>query len=189
MAQTKESVKDIISSPAGSCMIPSILMNRYHEIMGEHRIFRYIFVDPTYGQCVLFFNRKHFTNRAFISKRLTGKMLRNKNASGHNHILGIAFQHRYAESLKETSIRKDVICIGQQFIFIINIGTSHRKDTTGYFYFFRHLFCQSRCHHIENSIVITDLSIITCGFACTKISHLTTYECQAFRLRIAFLIA
>ena len=170
-------------------MIPSILMNRYHEIMGEHRIFRHIFVDPTYGQCVLFFSRKHFPDRVFIPERLTGKMLRNKNASGHNHILGIAFQHRYAESLKKTSIRKDVICIGQQFIFIINIGTSHRKDTTGYFYFFRHLFCQSRCHHIENSIVVTGLSIITCGFACTKISHLTTYKCQAFRLRIAFLIA
>ena len=170
-------------------MIPSILMNRYHEIMGEHRIFRYIFVDPTYGQCVLFFNRKHFTNRAFISKRLTGKMLRNKNASGHNHILGIALQHRYAEGLKKTSIRKDIICIGQQFIFIIDIGTPYRKDTTGNLHFFRHLFCQSRCQHIENSIVITGLFIITSRFTRTKINSLTTYKCQAFCLRIALFIA
>ena len=107
-------------------MIPSILMNRYHEIMGEHRIFRYIFVDSTYGQCVLFFSRKHFPDRVFIPERppqegwedeLCTLLEDGKKAGRRDNIIivaeGVGHVHEYAQTIEEeTGLETRVTVLG-----------------------------------------------------------------------------
>ena len=86
-------------------------MNRHNKVVNEHRIFRYVLIYATNGKVMSFICRKHLSYRIFIPKYSTGKALRYKNASGHNHIFGGSFQYRYAKGLKETSVSVDVIYI------------------------------------------------------------------------------
>ena len=160
-------------------------MDGNYEVMSKHRVFRYVLVYAANGQFLLLLNRKHFPDRIFITKCFMRKTFRHKNTSGHNHVFRISFQHGDAESLEKTSIRIDIIYVGQKFVFLIDISSAKRKDTTGYLNFFRHFLCQSRCYRIENGIVIIGSTLITCRFACVEVGYLTTHESQTFRVRIA----
>ena len=155
--------------------------------MGQHRIFRYIFVYTANRKSILFVGREYFTDRIFICKSFTGKTLRNKNASGNNQILQIPFQQGDTENLKKATIHIDIIHIRQQLLFIINIILSLRKNTTCILHLLRHTFGYRVSCRCKDRIIIVG-TIIAHYLPCAKIGYLGTYHCQPFCLRVTILI-